>query len=151
MKVLFICTGNICRSPTAEALLRSLRPDWQVDSCGTHNYHVGEKPDMRAIHTASKHNITMNGLKARQIKRDDFEKFDYIFAMDQGHLRILNQIKPEKTKAVISLYLDHNAQKLKDVPDPYYGDQKDFDGMYKILEEGVEGLIHYVEVNADAN
>lgn len=145
MKVLFVCTGNICRSSTAEAILRSQRPDWQVDSCGTHNYHVGQKSDSRARQIAKVNGLDMEDIRARQIDKDDFHAFDYIIAMDRGHHRIIESIKPKKYLAKISLFLDHGNQELKDVPDPYYGDINAFKETFEILNQGMNDLIQYIE------
>ncbi len=149
-KILFVCTGNICRSSTAEALLRQKLEDlgmssgFLIDSAGTHNYHVGNSSDDRAIKAAMKRNIDMFEIRARQIKPDDFKNFDFIIAMDQGHLRLLKNTAPNQHQGKISLFLDHSNQGLIDVPDPYYGDLNGFEDVLDILEEGMDGLINHV-------
>lgn len=148
-KILFVCTGNICRSSTAEAMLRhkleGKTQNYQIDSAGTHNYHVGNSSDHRAIKAASKRDIDMSDILASQIKASDFEEFDYLIAMDQGHLRLLKNTAPKQHQHKISLFLDHSDQSLINVPDPYYGDLKGFEEVLDILEAGMSGLISSVE------
>lgn len=150
-KILFVCTGNICRSSTAEAMLRNKlaamnKVDaYLIDSAGTHGYHVGEPSDSRAIQAASKRGINMSKIRARQLISTDFDTFDYIVAMDKGHLSILNSTAKESQKKKISLFLDHSNQGFLDVPDPYYGDLKEFEDVLDILERGMSGLIQHVE------
>lgn len=146
-KILFVCTGNICRSSTAEALLkqRLSSEGYFSDSAGTHGYHVGEPSDHRAIKTASKRGVDMSDIRARKLEAEDMEEFDYIFAMDQGHLKILHNIATEPQKQKISLFLDHSDQGIKDVPDPYYGDMEGFEKTFDILEAGLDGIISFIK------
>lgn len=152
IRILFVCTGNICRSPGAEALLRFTAEsqgrshDFHIDSAGTHGYHVGEAPDARAIAVAKERDVLMRGLRARQVTRADFEEFDYIIALDQGHYRILAGRQPRDGRAKLKLFTDYCAEhKGKDVPDPYYGTEEDFDRMFDLLEKGVEGILKQFE------
>lgn len=152
IKILFVCTGNICRSPSAEAVLRhyisqsGCSTQWFIDSAGTHGYHVGEAPDSRAQSAAKKRGINMAGIKARKVIADDFVKFDHIVAMDQGHYRLLEAIAPEESKATLSLFLDYFPKAdSKDVPDPYYDGDEAFEFVLDILEQGTIHLIEKIK------
>lgn len=145
-KLLFVCTGNICRSPTADACMRTALKQnglnsWQVDSAGTHGYHVGEAPDPRAVQTAKKHHITMDGITARQVTREDFNTFDYIFAMDREHYRQLATLQPDGTPAQLHLYLQFANGENADVPDPYYGSIKDFQHMFNLIDAATQAML----------
>lgn len=150
-KILFVCTGNICRSSTAEAILRHIvkeqghEHEFIIDSCGTHGYHVGEPSDLRAVKAAQLRGINMDDIRARQISSDDFQEFDYIIAMDRGHESILKNIALQEHHNKISLFLDHSTQKTIDVPDPYYGDIQGFEEVLDVLEEGMGGLLRFVQ------
>lgn len=146
MNILFVCTGNICRSPTAHAILetriKTQHLNHYVDSAGIHGYHSGEPPDPRAIKVAAEHNVAMDHLIARQITANDYQKFDLILAMDHGHLWHLQGEAPADHQHKIALLLDHvgmghNAE----VADPYYGEMKDFTQMYQLLEEAIDKLL----------
>lgn len=142
--ILFVCTGNICRSPSAEALLRHhVGSEYGlIDSAGTHAYHVGEKPDERARELLSKSGISTKGVVARKVLGGDFEKFDHIIAMDQGHFKILQSICPQEYSDKIQLFSAHCLHfSGKNVPDPYYGDISDFQVMMDILADGIEGVV----------
>lgn len=141
--ILFVCTGNICRSASAEALLRHEvgNEHGDIDSAGTHDYHVGNRPDERALQILSDKNISTKGQVARQVRASDFENFDHIIAMDQGHFDILQDKCPKEFKVKIqmfSAYCSCDAQ--KNVPDPYYGDTQHFHIMMDMLEEGIAGI-----------
>lgn len=148
VSVLFVCTGNICRSPTAEAVFRHRARQYGLDniiydSAGMHGYHVGEVPDERAIATAEKNGVDMSGIYARKFEWDDFLRFDYILAMDRGHESEINAIRPDNTLAVIGRLLDFDAEyRGQDVPDPYYGSSKDFDRAYYLIERGIDSFIN---------
>lgn len=161
-KILFVCTGNICRSPTAEALLRdkinqdndvegSDKGGYVVESAGTHGYHIGNPPDERAIRLAAQHGVSMEGMKAQKFVFQDFYEFDYIFAMDEGHLKFMQAMMPNNTQVheeragQLMLFSAYNAPEssLKtggDVPDPYYGSEADFKKAYEIIEEGINSI-----------
>ncbi|PZQ44627.1 MAG: phosphotyrosine protein phosphatase [Micavibrio aeruginosavorus] len=141
--VLFVCTGNICRSPTAEAVFRhllcesGLEDRFLIDSAGTHGYHIGDPPDPRSIVTALRRGVDMRNLRARQFETDDFGTFDYILAMDAGHHAFLDRLARGAGRGSLSMFLSA----LRDVPDPYYGGQKDFDLVYELVEEGAKTLL----------
>lgn len=140
--VLFVCTGNICRSPTAEAVFRQLAKAAgvlarvHVDSAGTHDYHVGEAPDERAMAHALKRGYDLKSLRARQVRRADFETFDRIVAMDRGHLLHLQAMAPRDARARVELFLEHSRRWAGgDVPDPYYGGAAGFETVLDMIEE----------------
>jgi protein-tyrosine phosphatase len=132
--VLFVCLGNICRSPTAEGVLRHLAaleaPDLalDIDSAGTADYHIGAPPDPRSQRAALKRGVDISGLRARQVAADDFARFDLILAMDAENLRDLQAMRPRHSRAAVKLFLDYAPDlKLRNVPDPYYGQAAAFE------------------------
>jgi len=136
-RVLFVCLGNICRSPTAEGLMRSMvskDDSVETDSAGTGAYHIGNPPDSRAIAEASRRGIDISDLRARQVERADFDRFDLILAMDRSNLADLQEMAPKGCHAEVSLML-----KNADVPDPYYEDG--FDTVYDLLENVIQDLL----------
>lgn len=146
--VLFVCTGNICRSPTAEGVFREYvrrlgHDDVHYDSAGTHGYHVGEAPDHRSVEMAQRYGIDMAGLFARQIKQSDFEEFDFLIAMDKGHERAMHAMcRNEMQRAKVKLLLDYcEEHRGMDVPDPYYGEMDGFERTYALIEKGVKSFI----------
>jgi protein-tyrosine phosphatase len=156
LSVLVVCTGNICRSPTGEAVLRhlvdrrGLADRIEVASAGTHDYHVGECPDRRSIVHGSKRGYDLSTLRASQVSRDDFHAHDYILAMDRGHLRILKGLAPGNARARLGLFLDASARwKGEDVPDPYYGGAEDFERVLDMVEEAAERWIDRFEADLD--
>ncbi|WP_245602384.1 low molecular weight protein-tyrosine-phosphatase [Fodinicurvata fenggangensis] len=152
MRILFVCTGNICRSPTAEGVLkRKLREGGldhlRVDSAGTHGYHIGESPDPRACEKAAQRGYDLNDQSARRIAMEDFERFDWIIAMDRGHLKQLQRLCPPEATAEIHLFRDflgapHAGQ---DVPDPYYGALGGFDEVLDLVEAGCDAILERLE------
>lgn len=149
--VLFVCTGNICRSPTAEGLFRhalaqaGLAERIVADSAGTHDYHIGAPPDPRSIEAAARRGIDLSGLRARRIEPADFERFTYVLAMDRGHHRILSRLAPRSRRGRLRLYLDFAPQLgLKDVPDPYYGDGDGFEHVLDLVEETNRCLLDHI-------
>ena len=148
MKVLFVCLGNICRSPTAEAVLRHVAAqsaaeiDWLVDSAGTHGYHAGAPPDPRTVAAARRRGIDMSNMRARVFEYTDFHRFDLVLAMDEVNLAHLEAMRPEDARAELGLLMDF-APRLgrRDVPDPYYGGHKGFEEVLDLVEVAVDGLI----------
>lgn len=148
MRLLFVCMGNICRSPTAEAVFREvLRMEGQglevhVDSAGTHGYHVGEPPDARAIAAARRRGYRMDDLRARRVEAVDFERFDLLLAMDEDNLAFLHRIAPAGQRERARLLLDFApAAGRRDVPDPYYGGEAGFEEVLDLVEEAARGLL----------
>lgn len=150
VKVLFVCFGNICRSPTAEAVFRDLVKSAglgdfiHTDSAGTGAWHVGNPPDDRAQSVARGRNIQMADLRARQTHVDDFAAFDYILAMDDSNLTNLQRMKPANYTGHLSLMLDFSDQEGGEVPDPYYGDLSDYDRVFDLLIPAAEGLLDHI-------
>jgi protein-tyrosine phosphatase len=146
-KVLMVCLGNICRSPMAEGLLRhkirKLNLDIQTDSAGTAGYHIGSKPDHRMIDTAAKFGVDISDLRARKFNIDDFEQFDFIFAMDKENQLNMQKLSPmDEHREKVKLLLEHvNYPKYSEVPDPYYGSVKEFEFVFKMLDEATDKLI----------
>lgn len=146
-RILFVCLGNICRSPLGEGILRhhaaerGLANHFIVDSAGTGGWHKGEKPDPRSIETAALHGIDISRLRARQVALSDFNRFDMIFAMDRANLRDLVRIVPHDSSADIHLFLDFVGGPVRDVPDPYYGDESDFEAVFRLLSDGCGRLL----------
>ena len=148
MKVLFVCMGNICRSPTAEGVFRAhVRRhapalDIEIDSAGTHAYHIGEPPDPRTIEAAMSRGIDLTDLRARQVSKDDFERFDLIVAMDRlNHATLLDRSPPEHHPRIRTLLEFAGRTAPADVPDPYYGGAEGFDDVLDLVESAVEGLL----------
>jgi protein-tyrosine phosphatase len=148
VKVLFVCMGNICRSPTAQGMFEALVEEVRltgrihIDSAGTHAYHVGEPPDARASEAASRRGIDLGRQRARRVAAPDFESFDYVVAMDRSNLEDLHSICPDAHREKLYLLLDfapHLAQ--QDVPDPYYGGAQGFERVLDLVEEGARGLL----------
>ena len=147
-RVLFVCLGNICRSPTAEGvfrhLLRTEAPQLavEVDSAGTADYHVGGPPDFRSQRAALRRGIDLSGLRARQISRADFSRFDLILAMDRDNLRDLDAMRPKNSPAQVQLFLEFAPQSaVTEVPDPYYGDAGSFEAVLDLTTAASRGLI----------
>lgn len=148
MKVLFVCMGNICRSPTAEGVFREhVRRhapglDIEIDSAGTHGYHVGEPPDPRTVKAAARRGIDLSSLRARQVQDEDFERFDLILAMDRlNHATLLDRSPPEHHTRIRTLLEFAGAAAPADVPDPYYGGAKGFDDVLDLVESAADGLL----------
>jgi protein-tyrosine phosphatase len=143
--VLFVCLGNICRSPLAEAAFRReaqrLGLDVEIDSAGTGDWHIGYPPDPRAAAVAARNGIDISNLKARQVTEEDFRKFDYIVALDSNNLSDLERLRPGDGKARLSLLLDHvEGRQGQAVADPYYGDDSHFDSAWDEVSAGAEAL-----------
>lgn len=138
--MLFVCTGNICRSPTAEGVLRALADregvELHVESRGTHDFHVGEPPDERAQRHAKRRGYDLSAQRARHVSSEDFERFDLIVAMDRGHLRLLERLCPVDCREKLRLFVPE-----ADVPDPYYGGADGFERVLDMVEEACRGLL----------
>lgn len=148
MRILFVCMGNICRSPSAEGVFRHVlakrAPDLtiEIDSAGTHDYHVGESPDSRALAAAHRRGIDISALRARSVALDDFERFDLILAMDEENVRELKRRTHAAHHERIRLLMDYAPSAARRaVPDPYYGGEQGFEEVLDLLEEAAEGLI----------
>lgn len=152
VKVLFVCLGNICRSPMAEGVFRKevekndLKNDFFIDSAGTCDDHVGSAPDLRAQQMALKKGLSISHLIARQIRREDFERFDYIVAMDKKNYRDLCKIAPEDCQHKISLLLSYAPGEIEEVPDPYYGrGEEGFELIFNLITQGSQGLLNMLQ------
>jgi protein-tyrosine phosphatase len=144
-RVLFVCLGNICRSPLAEAAFREeaarLGLAVEADSAGTGGWHRGEPPDRRAIAAAGRNGVDISHLRARQVRPDDFERFDLIIALDGDNLADLRALRPAGRRARLSLLLDHVPGRAGEaVADPYYGDDSDFDITWRDVTAGARAL-----------
>ena len=151
MNVLFVCTANICRSPTAEGVFRKLVANsplaghLEIDSAGTHSYHAGEPPDARAIEHAAMRGYELDQIRARQIGPGDFERFDFVLAMDEANIRQLKAMCPTRLSQKIELLLDYGgADDAHEVPDPYQGKPRDFEHALDLIESGCGGLLTYL-------
>jgi protein-tyrosine phosphatase len=151
VKVLFVCMGNICRSPTAEAVFRhyvenaGLTECILIDSAGTHDYHVGDPPDARAQRTAQQRGYDMSKLRGRQVDERDFHHFDFVLAMDKANLAILKRITPPDSGIRARLFLEyarHHAE--REVPDPYYGGAEGFERVLDMVEDAAQGLLEEI-------
>lgn len=146
--VLFVCLGNICRSPLAEAAFREaareMKLDTTVDSAGTGSWHVGRPPDPRAIAVARKHGVDITGLRGRQVKPADFRRFTHIVALDRENLADLRRLAPADGKAELSLLLDYvEGREGQSVADPWFGeDEAGFDVAWADVSAGAQGLAH---------
>ncbi len=147
-RVLFVCMGNICRSPTAEAVFRHAvkRAGFdhliECDSAGTHDYHIGEPPDARAQRAASKQGYDMSGLRGRQVGKQDFERFDHVVAMDRHNLELLERMCPPQHTHKLALYGNfHEKYAGQEVPDPYYGGAQGFEQVLDMIEQISAGLL----------
>ncbi len=151
IKVLFVCMGNICRSPTAEGVFNKLLQDKQltdrflIDSAGTHDYHIGKSPDGRAQQTAKQRGIDLSALQGRQVNNDDFDYFDHILAMDTDNAEILRNACPNELQHKIKLFLDFAPeQDERNVPDPYFGGQNGFEHVFDLVETASNGFLDSV-------
>lgn len=147
-RVLFVCMGNICRSPTAQGVFRrllereGLRMAIVTDSAGTHTYHTGEPPDLRAQETALRRGIDLSDLRARLVEPQDFSRFDYVLAMDQENYHGLAKICPPGAERKLMLLMDFAPHlQTREVPDPYYGGASGFERVFDMVEAASEGLL----------
>ena len=155
LKVLFVCLGNICRSPTAEGVFRQLLKEAGledrvvVDSAGTGDYHIGEPPDERACTTAARRGYDLTGLRARQVARDDFANFDYVLAMDIENLRALKRFCPPEYGHKVMLFTEFCSGGACVVPDPYGGGPDGFEHVLDLVEDASQGLLEHLREKLD--
>jgi protein-tyrosine phosphatase len=151
VSVLFVCMGNICRSPTAEAVFgqyvenAGLSEFITIDSAGTHGYHIGSPPDLRTQRTALQRGYDMSGLRGRQVKQIDFHRFDYVLAMDRANLVVLQDLAPATGTTIPQLFLGYAHHHVeREVPDPYYGGEDGFERVLDMVEDAAEGLLQHI-------
>ncbi|MBK7356095.1 low molecular weight protein-tyrosine-phosphatase [Propionivibrio sp.] len=155
IKILFVCMGNICRSPTAEGVFRhmlcenKLEDLVDVDSAGTHGYHVGEAPDLRTQRAAARRGYDLSGIRARKVAPQDIEYFDLILAMDRNSLEALLLVCPPDRTDRLGLFMDYSKNfDDEEVPDPYYGLGQGFDLVLDMVEDATSGLVEFVKERA---
>lgn len=151
VSVLFVCMGNICRSPTAHGVFqqlvnrRGLGGQIGIDSAGTHAYHVGEAPDRRSQAAAAQRNIDLSVLRARQVEQADFKRFEYILAMDQNNLSSLQHLAGSGEHQRVRLFMDFAGRwRELEVPDPYYGGERGFERVLDMVEDAADGLLAHL-------
>ena len=150
--VLFVCLGNICRSPTSEGIFRQLAEqqvpdlDVRVDSAGTASYHIGQPPDHRAIMAAARRGIEIASLRARRVSRQDFDSFDFIIGMDIHNYQDLLSMAPPNYPGKVGLFMDFAANwQEREVPDPYYGGDNGFERVLDMIEDAAAGLLDEIK------
>lgn len=153
VKVLFVCMGNICRSPTAQGVFAkrvreaNLEHLIEIDSAGTHAYHVGEPPDSRAQKSAQKRGVDLSALRARRALEEDFEKFDYVLAMDRDNYEGLQAICPIGAEYKLHMFMSYAPNlEYDEVPDPYYGGPTGFERVLDMIEEAAAGLLQDIQL-----
>ncbi len=151
IRVMFVCLGNICRSPTAHGVFqglviqRGLQDKIEVASSGTGDWHIGHAPDKRASLEAKRRGYDLSTLRAQQIVEDDFHNFDYLLAMDKTNLADLQAMRPPGARAKLALFLDYSpADAEQEVPDPYYGGDAGFAHVFNLVERASEGLLQEI-------
>ena len=150
VRILFVCLGNICRSPTAEGVFRhlvekeGLADRVLIDSAGTGEWHVGAPPDSRACKAAANRGYDLTRLRARQVTRKDFETFDYVLAMDDENVHALQRIAPRELKRKIRLFTEFGSKRAPGVPDPYGGGPHGFEVVLDLVEDAAQGLLRHV-------
>lgn len=151
MKVLFVCLGNICRSPTAEGVFRhkvreaGLEDHIEIDSAGTGDWHVGKSPDARTRAAALRRGYDLSSLRARQVSVADFSRYDLVLAMDDANLRDLKRLRGSNGKAELDLFLRRYELEIDEVPDPYYGGEDGFEQVLDLVERACDGLLTEVK------
>ncbi len=151
ISVVFVCMGNICRSPTAEAVFRhfvenaGLSEQILIDSAGTHDYHVGDPPDQRTQRAARQRGYEMSALRGRQVEAADFHRFDYVLAMDRSNLAILQDLGPADSTIQARLLLEYaRHHPEREVPDPYFGGADGFERVLDMVEDAAQGLLQEI-------
>ncbi len=151
-RVLFVCMGNICRSPTAEGVFRHLvetgghTAGIEIDSAGTHSYHAGNPPDVRAQEAARRRGVDLSDLRARRVNADDFHRFDYVLAMDKDNFADLRRICPPGQEHKLRLFLEFaEGRREREVPDPYYGGDSGFEQVLDLVEAASRGLLEEIK------
>ncbi len=151
ISVVFVCMGNICRSPTAEAVFRQyveragLENQIVIDSAGTHDYHIGAPPDSRTQRAAQQRGFDMTDLRGRQVQAEDFSRFDYVLAMDKANLSILDKLMPQGSATQAQLFLEFAHYHVeREVPDPYYGGEDGFERVLDMVEDAAAGLLQHI-------
>lgn len=151
-KILFVCLGNICRSPTAEGIFRKTITDARmhdqiiIDSAGTSDWHIGKAPDTRTINAARTRGYDLSSLRARQVAVSDFDEFDFILAMDHANLSDLKSIAPPHYQGHLGLFMDFaEGSQHREVPDPYYGEAAGFDLVLDLIEDASTGLLRQLQ------
>jgi len=154
VKILFVCLGNICRSPLAEAAFRAEAErkglDIELDSAGTGGWHADAPPDRRAIAAANRNGVDISHLRARKVTRGDFERFDHIVALDEENLADLESMRPQGSRARLSLLLDHlTGREGQSVADPYYGGDSHFDATWRDVADAARGLAEAIQKESE--
>jgi protein-tyrosine phosphatase len=151
VRVLFVCMGNLCRSPMAEGVFKryvteaGLAERIASDSAGTHDYHIGEPPDPRAQRAAERRGCDISALRGRQVNRRDFGEFDYVLAMDEMNLRLLARLCPREQSHKLRLLMEFGADPaVREVPDPYYGGAQGFERVLDLVEQAARGLLRHL-------
>ncbi len=151
IKILFVCMGNICRSPTAEGVFRHQVSEAGhadniiIDSAGTHDYHIGSSPDRRAQQAALQRGYDLSSLRGRQVGAKDFHEFDYVLAMDRENLANLFQICPPQEQHKLKLFMEFSRGfSEREVPDPYYGGKRGFENVLNMVEDAASGLLEEI-------
>ncbi|PWK76130.1 low molecular weight protein-tyrosine-phosphatase [Aminobacter sp. AP02] len=152
--ILFVCLGNICRSPLAEGVFRAvlaergLEDAYTIDSAGTGGWHAGSAPDPRSIDIAALHGIDISAQQARKVVASDFDSFDLILGMDRSNVDDLNALAPQQGSGRVALFLGHATGRAQDVPDPYYGGEDGFVAVYRMIREASEALAERLAARA---
>lgn len=149
-RILFVCMGNICRSPTAHGVFASIAEEYpelelEIDSAGTHSYHIGHPPDRRTQEVAIRRGYDLSSQRARQVTVEDFDRFDLILAMDTANLSHMHSMANEQQKERIRLFLEFGSDpSVRDVPDPYYGGDTGFERVLDLVEDAAQGLLAHL-------
>ncbi|HRK97892.1 MAG TPA: low molecular weight protein-tyrosine-phosphatase [Alphaproteobacteria bacterium] len=148
--ILFVCTGNICRSPMAEAVMRRRLElmGWghlhEVGSAATHSYHLGERPDHRTLRICYENGVNAEGIVSRVLTEDDFKRFDLILGMDRSHVDFIKSFAPKDHASNVGLFMEFGGLGKLDVPDPYYGNLDDFLQVYEMVSKGTDGVLEKI-------